>query len=306
MKTFCSAIKSCNLLRQAREDGAEEGLEAGFDAFAGFHDFLVRERLIDDSGGHVGDAGDGKDFDSHVTGGDHFEGSGHADEIGADDAEIVDLGGSFVAGAEQGGVDALVQGHSEFGGFVAGDCAVVLRVSVGHVGEADAEAVVVGADQGIGSLQVDVVANQDQRALLIVEVDSSGGVGEDDGADSHASEDAHGEGDLMGRVAFVEMDAALHRGHGDGGRVADDELSGVTDGGGTREGRDFGVWDFCCVGEGIGEAAETGAEDEADAGAQGGSLQDGLSGGFGERELIVHIRYAGAKAPFLSEHLSRR
>jgi hypothetical protein len=139
---------------------------------------------------------------------------------------------------------------------------------VGHVGKAHAEAVVVGTDQGIGSLQVDVVANQDQRALLIVEIDSAGGVGEDDGADSHASEDAHGEGDLLRRVTFVKMHAALHHGHGDGGRFADDHLSGVADGGGTREGRDFGVWDFCRVGERIGEAAEAGAEDEADARAQ--------------------------------------
>jgi hypothetical protein len=70
----------------ARQDSAEQGFEAGLDALAGFHHFLVGERLIDDSGGHVGDAGDGQDFDLHVARGDYFEGRGHADEVGSDGA----------------------------------------------------------------------------------------------------------------------------------------------------------------------------------------------------------------------------
>ena len=65
-------------------------------------------------------------------------------------------------------------------------------------------------------MQIDVVADEDERALLIIEIDAAGGIGEDDGADAHASEDAHGEDNLLRRIAFVEMDAALHDGDSHG------------------------------------------------------------------------------------------
>jgi hypothetical protein len=84
------------------------------------------------------------------------------------------------------------------------------------------------------------------------------------------------------------MDATLHYGRGNGGGLADDELSGMTDGGGAGKGGDFGEGDFCVVGERVGEAAEAGTKNEADAWAERGSLEDGLGGGFGEGELVVH------------------
>ena len=115
---------------------------------------------------------------------------------------------------------------------------------------------------------------------------------EDDGADSHAAEDAHGEGDFMSGISLVEMHAALHDGDGDRVGVADHELSGVADGGGARECGDFGVGNAGGVGEGIGERAQAGAEDQADAWAQRGFRLDELRGGFGERELIGH-RFGG-------------
>jgi hypothetical protein len=198
----------------ARQDGAQEGFEAGLDALAGFHHFLVRERLVENSGGHVGDAGDGEHFDSHVARGDHFEGRRHADQVGADDSQIVNLGGRFVTGSEQGGVDAFVQRHSEFGGFFARDCAIVFWSRRASCRESARRSGRHWRRLADSFLQIDVVADQDQRALLIIQIDASRGIGEDDGANSHASEDAHGEGDLLRRIAFVKMHAALH--HGDG------------------------------------------------------------------------------------------
>ena len=80
-------------------------------------------------------------------------------------AQIINFGRSFIAGAEQGGVNAFVQMNSEFGGLFVGELAIVFCVGVRHVGEADAEAVVVRADERIRSLQIDVIADHDQRAL---------------------------------------------------------------------------------------------------------------------------------------------
>ena len=82
--------------RNYRQDGAEEGFELAANFFSRFHDFLVGECLIENAGRHVGDAGDGENFDAHVAGGDHFGYGRHAYEVGADRSEVADLSGGFV------------------------------------------------------------------------------------------------------------------------------------------------------------------------------------------------------------------
>ncbi len=145
---------------------------------------------------------------------------------------------------------------------------------MGHVGETYAEAVVVGANQRIGSLQVDVIADEHQRALGEAEIDASGGVGQDDGLDPHAGEDADRERDLLRGVSLVEVDAALHGGNCDFARFADYQAAGVSDGGGLWERRNFRVGDAGGIGERVGEGAEAGTEDEADPGAERRAFQD--------------------------------
>src|SRR5208283_2965657 len=105
---------------------------------------------------------------------------------------------------------------------------------------------------------------------------------------SHAAEDAHGESDFLSGIPFVKMHAALHHGYGDGARFANHHLSGVADGGGAREGRDIGVGDSGRIGQGIGEAAEAGAEDETDLRTYVSPMENGLRSGFGEGEMISH------------------
>src|ERR1700722_18766700 len=92
----------------------------------------------------------------------------------------------------------------------AREFAIGLGKSLCHVGEAYAETVVVGADQRIRSLKIDVGANQHQRALRVAEIDSSGGICENHGANAHAAEHADRKRDLLRGVALVEMDASLH------------------------------------------------------------------------------------------------
>ncbi len=108
-----------------------------------------------------------------------------------------------------------------------------------HVGKAHAEAIVIRPGQRVVSLQVDVVADQHQRALLVGEIDSSRRVGKNDGANSHTLEDPHGEGDLLRRISLIKMDAALHRGHGNSCGHADHHLSGVADGRRKRKSRNL-------------------------------------------------------------------
>ena len=92
-----------------------------------------------------------------------------------------------------------------------------------------------------------MVANRHQTALRIITIDAASGVGDNHRLDSHAREGTGGKCDFFRGIAFVEMYAALHAGHWDIADIADDETSGVADGGGVREIRDFGVGNFGCA-----------------------------------------------------------
>ena len=195
----------------------------------------MRKGLVENSGGHVGHAGDREYVDSHVAGGDDFCRRRHAHQIGADTAEVFDFRGSFVTRAQQRGVDAFMQNQSLLGGFFAGNlrgsrgskpasCRESGRRSDRHSGRP--------ADS---SLQIDVIADQNQGALREPEIDASGGVGDDEGANPHAREYPDGKSDLLRGVSLIKMNAALHGSDRDGAGIADDQTSGVADRGGLRE-----------------------------------------------------------------------
>ncbi len=56
-----------------------------------------------DVGGEIGDEGDAQYLGAELAGGDGFEGGGHADEIGAEEACHADLGINVRAGHAVGG-----------------------------------------------------------------------------------------------------------------------------------------------------------------------------------------------------------
>lgn len=95
---------------ELREDGLDEGGEAGLGDAADLHDVLVVDEVGGDTGGEVGDERKAEDMEAHVAGDDDFVDSGHADEVCAEGAEGADLGGGFEGGAEDGEVDAFFEG----------------------------------------------------------------------------------------------------------------------------------------------------------------------------------------------------
>jgi hypothetical protein len=113
--------------------------------------------------------------------------------------------------------------------------AEALRIGVAHVGKAVAEALIVRARQRILSLQVDVIAQHDERALPILGVDASRRVGQYQSANAHPSEHTRRKRNLGRRVAFIKMHASLHYGDRHVARLADYQLSRVSDGSRTRK-----------------------------------------------------------------------
>ena len=137
-----------------------------------------------------------------------------------------------------------------------------------------------------------MVANHHQRALAEVEIDGAGGVGEDRGANSKPAEHAHGKNHFLRWVAFVEMHAALHRGHGNVAHFSDHKTSGVAFDGRAREAGNFAVGNSRGAGEFVGECAEAGAEHQRDFWAQFRFREDEFRGAAGAGEFIRSRRAA--------------
>ena len=243
------------------------------------------ERLVQNAGGHVGDAGNSKDANAHVARGDDFGDGGHADEVGTDGAEVTNFGGSFVTWAGNRGVDAFVNFDAQELGFFEGYTAKRLGIGFGHVGKARAKAVIVGTGERIGAEEINVIPKDDEGAGLESEIDAAGGIGKNGSANAETRKDAHGENDFGRRITFVKMDAALHGSDGDAGTFADDKLASVADGGGKREIGDARVGDARGGFELVGKSAEAGAEDDGDLRAKLSASANELYGGFGAAEV---------------------
>ncbi len=155
-------------------------------------------------------------------------------------------------------------------------------------GKAHAESVVIRSHQRIRSLQIDVIADEHERALRIPEVDASGSVGDDDGANAHAREHANGERDFLRRISLIKMNAALHGCDWNGACISDDHPPGMPDRGRLRERRNLGIRDASRIAERVGEGAEAGAKNKTDLRSKRGARKDQLRGGVGECVLVAH------------------
>ena len=92
---------------------------------------------------------------------------------------------------------------------------------MGHVGKSESEARIIRSSQRIGALQIDVVAKHHQSSLAVIEVDCSGRVGEDGGANSEPSEDTYRKCNFLRRISFIKVHAALHHCYGNARDFAD-------------------------------------------------------------------------------------
>src|SRR5579859_390944 len=135
-----------------------------------------------------------------------------------------------------------------------------------------------------------MVANGHQAALRIVAIDAASGIGDNHGLNAHAGEHTNGKGDFLRGVALVEMNAALHGGHWSVANAADDQPSGMADGGGLREIGDPCVGNFGGTREFVGEVTEARTEDQGDAWAQLRFCQDEFGGAFGAQKFNSRLR----------------
>ena len=212
-----------------------------------------------------------------MTSDDDFGDGAHADGIATEATVGGVFGGSLVGGAGEADVDTFPEGDALLEGDLFGGADEVAVVGAGHVGEAWAEAFVVGADERVGH-HVDMIADDHEVADVEGVVNATGGVGDEQAADTEEGHDADGEGDLTHGVSFIIMEAALHGHDRLTAEAAEEEVAFVARGRGAREVGDGGVGDGGGIGEAVGQSAEAAAEDDGRPGHVGDEAGEEVGG----------------------------
>ena len=83
--------------------------------------------------------------------------------------------------------------------------------------------------------EIDVVGDDHQVAYMECLVHASGGIADEECLDAQFVHHTHGEGDLLHRVAFVEMETTLHGENINPTKFAEDKFATMAFDGGYRE-----------------------------------------------------------------------
>ena len=79
-----------------------------------------------------------------------------------------------------------------------------------HIGKADAQALVVNADERIVAQKVDMVFDEHDVPLGPLRIHAAARIADDEHLATERFHDAHGKGNLLEGVAFVKMEPPLH------------------------------------------------------------------------------------------------
>src|SRR5829696_3284142 len=138
-----------------RDDLAEQAAHPARGGLAGLEHLGMVERLAAQARGEVGDQADAEDLHACLAGRDRLQRGAHADQVPAQDAGHPHLGRRLVVGPGELDVDALVEARVH----LPAHRPQARAVEVGEVDE-------VGADEGAGPGQVDVVGDEHRLAGL--------------------------------------------------------------------------------------------------------------------------------------------
>src|SRR5579885_3648119 len=230
--------------RNAWNDRAQQRNKLRLHALGGLQNVRVVQRLVQNARRGVRHAGNPQDANAAVPRGDHFRNGGHADKIGANRAQIPYFRRRFVARPRQGCVNAFVHADAQAVPFAYRHFAEAPVVRDRQVRKTRAEPVIVRTAQRIHALQIDLVLDRYEPALRELRLDAARRVRHDQRLYAHPREDAHRKRDLVDRVAFIQVYAPLHCGHGDFPNRAADQITAVANGRGARKMRNLGVRNF--------------------------------------------------------------
>jgi deoxyribose-phosphate aldolase len=156
------------------------------------------------------------------------------------------------------------------------DALRVIALGATRIGTSSTEAIVVDAHQRVVAHQVDVVVEHHDVAFAQVGIQPAAGVRHDQQLDAQGLHHAHGQRDLLQRIALVQMKPPVHRDDRRATHVAAHEPAVVREGRRTREVRDVRVVDHGFALDLVGKGGQPRAQDDAHPGSATPARSDGL------------------------------
>ena len=179
-----------------------------------------------------------------MDGGDGLGDGGKAHGVGPDGSQITDLRRGLQARPHESGIDTGFQRDTGGGACLQGLFDKKRIVDGAHVRKAQAPGILVGAVEGIGAGQVDVIPEEHDISGEEGGVDPAGRIGEEEHPNAQFLHDPDGEGDLLGGVPFIEMEPPLEGHDRFSGPAPENELSRVAFHGGSGEIGDLPIIDY--------------------------------------------------------------
>jgi len=257
-------VKPIRAALDARKQSGNQSEKTLLDALRRLHHFPVRQRLRQNAGGHVADAGNARHFEPRVARRDHFGHRAHADRVRAEGAQHANFGRRFIGRTQKPRIHAADETKALLFRHGARQFAQSGAVRLRHVGKARPDRLVVGADERILARQVEVILDQHQIARLKRRVDAAGGVRHHQRMHAERLHDAHGKRHRLGGISFIQVESPVHQQDGASGGLADDEFARVSRHRRHRKVRNFAIRNRRRAFHRLRQHAESGAENQPD------------------------------------------
>ena len=166
-------------------------------------------------------------LDTAMMGHDDLRNGRHAYGITAKGAVHPIFGWSLKCGTLHTDIHTLLHLDALFPGNLVGLIDQQGIVGLVHVGKTRTGGEVLSAQRMLGE-EVDMVGDDHQVADLELRVHAAGSIGDEERLDAQLVHDTHREGDLLHRVALIEVEAALHGHDVHPAELSEDELAAMS------------------------------------------------------------------------------
>lgn len=174
----------------------------------------------------VGDNADAKRLDAAMMGYDYFWNGAHAYRIGSQTVVHFIFGRCFKRRSLNTHIDTVNHAYAFFGSNGIRLCNESVVVRFMHIGETRPCRKVLSV-QRVFWEEIDVVSNDHQVSYLEFGIHSARSIGHEKCLDAQFVHDANGECNFLHRIAFVEVEASLHRHDVNASEFAEDKFSAV-------------------------------------------------------------------------------
>ena len=194
----------------------------------------------------VGDDGDAEGLDAAMVGDDDFGHGTHTNGVTTQQAVHLVFGRSFERGSLNAHIYAVLHLDAFLASYLVSQCDELVVVGLVHVGEAGAGGEILAAEGMLGE-EIDVVGDDHDVADFEFGVHASGSIADEERLDAQFVHHADGEGHVLHRVAFIEMEAALHGHDVLASQPPEDEFAAMAFDGGNWEVGNVAVGEFVTI-----------------------------------------------------------